>query len=150
MTRYEIREACPGDVELLQLRAEDTAEVTCGGFRSGLEALRASQAASLLAWTMLIDRQPIAMGGCAGSPLGAVGSPWLLTSSQVETLPMSFVREARAKALQLLELFPRLENWVLADYGRACRFLELIGFSLDKPMVMGMAGARFRRFWMVR
>ncbi len=149
MSRYELREMRPGDAELIRLRAEDTAEVTCGGFASGLEALRASHAASLLAWTMLIDHQPIAMGGCAGSPLGAIGTPWLLTSSQVEQLPRAFLREVRSKAFHLLELFPRLENWVLADYARACRFLELIGFSLDKPVMLG-PGAKFRRFWMVR
>ncbi len=150
MSRYEIRPARAADVELIRLRAEDTAEVTCGGFRSGLEALQASHAASTLAWTMLIDHQPIAMGGCAGSPLGAIGTPWLLTSSQVETLPRAFVREVGAKACQLLELYPRLENWVLADYSRACRFLEILGFSLDEAIPMGLQGAKFRRFWMVR
>lgn len=149
--RYQIIEATPAHVLGLRdrLRAGDVEEVTCIG-SSPSRALWRSYRASVIRRTMIVDGTVAAVGGCGGSVLVGVGQPWLLTAPEVESLPVSFVREGRAEIGKFLELFPKLENIVLAKYSRACRFLQVLGFQLDEAVATGPHGALFRRFWMER
>lgn len=151
MTRYEIMEATPAHVMALKerLRDDDRDELQCAG-QTSAKALWRSYRASIVRRTVMVDGIVAAVGGCGGSVLAGVGQPWLLTAPQIERIPVSFVREGRDEVQRLLGLFPRLENIVLERYGRACRFLTVLGFQLDEARPMGPRGAMFRRFWMER
>lgn len=130
-----------------RLRMGDLLEVTCLGV-SPAEALRASLAGSIFARTGISDGRIAAMWGCGGSPLGGVGEPWLLTTAEVERIPISMVRVARREVGAMLGLFPVLVNFVAADYRQACRFLEVVGFTLGPAFQF--SGAPWREFRMVR
>jgi hypothetical protein len=148
MTRYTIVESTPEHVRLLRgrLRQGDMAELLCMGI-SAPKALWRSYKESVVRKSVYVDGQLAAMWGCSGSVLGGVGCPWLLTAPEIELIPIAFVKEARAEAQSMLALFPLLENYVVANYVKACRFLEVVGFSLDEPII-AKNGTPFLRFWM--
>lgn len=109
--------------------------------------IRRSLKGSIWCRTYLYDGQVAAMMGLGGSAIGDLGLPWLLTSASVErTLPRVFVIEAKKAVEIMLSMKPRLENHVLASYGKACRLLEILGFKLDEPVPYGPRGVMFRRF----
>lgn len=82
--------------------------------------------------------------------LSDVGYPWLLTTPVIEKLPVSFIKEGRKQAMEMLHKRRRLEGHVAADYRQACRFLEALGFTLGEPEEFGPLKAKFRKFTMER
>lgn len=118
------------------LRAGEMREIACLGSTPG-EALRLSLAGSIFARVGISDGRVAAVWGCGGSPLGGVGEPWLLTTAEVERIPVQFVKIARAEVGQMLGLFPVLSNYVSVQYRQACRFLECVGFRLGDPVRIG-------------
>lgn len=145
----EILPATPTHADHLRenLRAGDRIEVTCLG-ATPAEALRASLAGSIFARTAILDGRIAAMWGVGGSPLGGVGEPWLLTTPEVERVPVKMVRTARAEVGAMLGLFPELVNYVHAEYRQACRFLEVVGFRLGPAFPF--MGSRWHEFRMER
>lgn len=132
-----------------RLRTDDAREVACTGMTAGA-ALWSSYRASILLRAAIVDGVVAAVWGCGGSAMGHKGNPWLLTAPEIERVPVAMVREGRREVAAMAAIFPRLENFVAADYSRACRFLELLGFELDAAVPIGLNGALFRRFWMER
>jgi hypothetical protein len=120
------------------LRAEDVAEVEAMGM-SPRKALWTSYRASHFRRSYVVGGKIAAIGGCGGSLLSPIGSPWLLTTPLVEADPVSFAREARRQVRGLLEIHPTLRNYVDARYSKAIGFLELIGFTVggDERQING-------------
>ncbi len=149
IARTLIRPATIADVYAVarRLRVEDAAEATALG-KDPRRALRIAFRASLLPPKLfVVDGEPAAIFGLAGDILSDVGEPWLLTTAAVERAPVSFVRGARLELAVMLEHKPRLENYVVADYAKAIRLLEVLGFNIDPPAPIGPKRALFRRFW---
>lgn len=148
--RYRIVEAEPAHLRAIRnrLRTDDLLEITalC---QTSPQALWRSYSASTFRRAAIVDGEVAAVWGCAGSSLGLIGVPWLLTAPEVERIPVAMVREARAEVGKMLGLYGFLENIVAARYVRACKFLEVVGFRLDDPMPVA-SGVMFRRFWMER
>lgn len=118
------------------LRVGERHEIACLG-ATPAEALRGSLAGSIFARTGVVDGRIAAMWGCGGSLLGGVGEPWLLTTPEVERIPVRFVKVARDEARQMLGIFPVLSNYVSVQYRQACKMLEVIGFRLGDPVRIG-------------
>lgn len=96
--------------------------------------------------TGLVDGCVAACWGVGGVYGGQVGEPWLLTSGEVlKVSPLTFSRIYRQEAEKMLQLFPRLENWVDSNYGSAVRLLKISGFTVDEPQKLG--NGMFSRFW---
>lgn len=128
----------------LVLRDGDAAELAALGI-SQEDGLRAALARAVWAETYLIDSAPAAIVGLGRSALvGGHGVPWLLTGPAVERHRKIFLRESRRQVARMLAEVRPLVNWVHADYGRAVRWLEWLGFELDPPRPLN--GAPFRRF----
>ena len=88
--------------------------------------------------TALIDGNVAAMWGVAGTPLSLVGTPYLLTGDLVTKVsPLVFVRIYKQEVSEMLSLFPRLENYVHADYEEAIKLLKISGFSITDPIQVG-------------
>lgn len=150
MTHF-ITECRPAHLRAIRdrLRAEDAREVACTGVTAAA-ALWTSYRASVLRRAVIVDGAVAAVWGCGGSAMGHLGQPWLLTAPEIERIPVTLVREGRREVAAMTAIYPRLENYVAAEYARACRFLELLGFELDAAVPIGLNGALFRRFWMDR
>lgn len=142
--------ATPAHMAELQAGLREADKVEVIGMGSTVEeSFRVTWRRSLLTQTVLVDGRVAAVGGVGGSALGGVGQPWMLTTSLFERIPVFMVKEGLRQVDSWLAIFSRLESLVDARYGRACGFLEVIGFRLDGP-VMIPAGIAVRRFWMER
>lgn len=108
--------------------------------------LRQSFRGSLYCRTLEVDGEPAAIGGLAGDILSDQGSLWLMTTSTIERVPVSFLRELRRELAAALAYKPRLEGCVAAGYTAAIRLLEALGFALDTPVPTRPKQALFRRF----
>lgn len=151
MPLVEVRPSAVSDVYALaaNLRDGDRSEVESLGIDVRVGIRRSFQNA-VLRKTYLVDGELAAMSGLAGSLLGDIGEPYLMTTAAAERVPVSFLRHARASVSEMLQLKRRLEGHVAADYVRACRLLAVLGFTLGEPEPVGPKGALFRRYHIVR
>jgi hypothetical protein len=148
---YLIRDAEISDVYALakNLRDGDRLEVASLGLTPRI-GIRKSFSNALYRKTALIGGEIAAMWGLGGTAFGHTGHPWLMTAPIIETLPVSFLREARWELGRMLATHRCLTGWVAADYTMACRFLYVLGFELGDVELIGPLKARFRRFTMER
>lgn len=130
------------------MRAADRREVEGIGFSSA-KGLWRSYKSGLMNTTGLIDGKVAAIWGVGGTYMGSIGQPWLLTSEEVNKIsPLKFARIYQKEVIRMLELFPRLVNYVAADYEEAVRLLSIVGFDLGE--VQDLGNGKYRRFEMVR
>ena len=140
----EIVPTRPEHAHRLVLRAGDAAEVAAFGLTKE-RAIADSLARSLWAETYLIEGDVAAIAGLGLSCLlGGHGVPWLLTGPACERHKRYFLLESRRQVARMLAEASPLINYVHADYARAVRWLEWLGFTLDAPATI--KGAPFRRF----
>lgn len=149
MPHIEIVEATREHVQVLRsrLRADDALEMTAIGEDPGA-CLWHSWRGSPYRRTALVDGAVAAMWGVHGDMLAETGIPWLLTAPVVETLPVSMLKVGRRETGFMSELYPYLENQVMASYRRAVRFIRMMGFTVEAPEPF--RGVPFRRFWFER
>lgn len=140
-----------GDVYALaaNLRDADAEEVTCLGIEVR-HALRMNYRDAILRRTAFVDGRIAAMWGVCGDMLGDIGSPYLMTTPLVEKVPVTMLKEARKGIAEMLVIKKLLTGHVAASYVRACRFLEILGFTLFDPEPLGPKQALFRKFEMRR
>ncbi len=82
--------------------------------------------------TAIIDGQPVAMWGVAGTILGDCGEPWLVLSQQVTDMPVAIVREARHELKSMMNERETLVVNMIPDDDEALRFALHLGFSDGK------------------
>lgn len=130
------------------LREKDRAEIESYGF-SCAKGLWRSFRRGAFNKTALIDNAVAASWGCGGELMGTVGIPWLLTTPKVYRVsPLRFARLYQNEVRAMLNLFPRLENYVAVDYEEAIRLLSVVGFTIGEPERYG--NGMFRKFSMER
>jgi GNAT superfamily N-acetyltransferase len=140
-------------VELARtMRAVDVAEVEAMCGKSPLEGLRLSLKSSSHAVTALdANGRVICMFGvCSMGFLSNEGCPWLLGSDLIATHWRQFLRRSRKYLAAMLELYPELANSVDARAVQSVRWLQWLGFTVDRPEPVGVDGAPLRRFRMVK
>ena len=142
-------EACHVQAIAERLRADDVLEVQAAGL-TPRGAIWRSWRRSIFANTIFVGDEIAAVYGVGGCPLGRVGEPWLLTTPAVERAKAATLMEGRAFVHQMLAIFPELKGKVSADYRRAVRFLEVLGFTLSEPFAFGPHDRLFREYHMRR
>lgn len=111
------------------------------------EVLRRSMAASSVTWAGLIDGQVVAIFGvCPASLLTGFGVPWLVGTDRLEAVQLTFLRHCRPVLGQMLELYPRLENFVDTRNTAAKSWLHWLGFTLHEPKPYGALQYPFHHF----
>ncbi|WP_439392326.1 hypothetical protein ACRQ5Q_22280 [Bradyrhizobium sp. PMVTL-01] len=147
----DVRPSEVGDVYKLaaNLRAEDAAEVEALGLDATI-AIRRSYRDAILRRSYYVDGELAAMSGLCGALLADIGEPYLMTTPVAERAKVSFIRCARQAVGEMLLYRVRLEGHVAASYTRACRLLDVLGFTLSEPRPFGPKGALFRTYTMVR
>lgn len=99
--------------------------------------------------TALINGRVAAMWGLAGTPMGLVGQPYLITSPVCQEIsPIRFARVYREEVKTMKKLFPILENYVDASYEGAVRMLRIAGFELKGPRKVPPFDKEFYQFRM--
>ena len=129
-----------------KLRVKDLEELEAA-YLTPRRALWRGFRRSLWTRTAFVDGEIAAIWGLnAPSAIGFVGVPWLLTAPALERAAFAFIREAKKEVARMLEQYPTLDNYVLASYQGAIRFLKIMGFTLEEPEAIGRNGELFRRF----
>jgi hypothetical protein len=128
--------------------ADEVYAVGLGPYR----ALKDSLDRSAVAWTGMVNDEPVCMFGVTPIDiLGGIGSPWLLGTDKVKRYGLTFLRLNKQYIPKMLDVFPRLVNFVDVRHEVAIRWLKWLGFEFDpKPIPYGLFGMPFYRFHMER
>ena len=123
----------------------DRIECEAGG-RDPVTALRLSLAGSVMAWTALVNRGPVAMWGVAPlSEIDGLGSPWMLGTDEARRHPRALVVLGGRYSDEMQRRFRRLENRVHANNEVAIRWLSRLGYVIEGVELVN--GHPMRSFW---
>lgn len=130
------------------IREADRREIESYGFTCA-KGLWRSYKNSLVNKTALIEGEVAAVWGCGGTFIGETGQPWLLTSHAIKKIsPLKFARAYKREVNEMINMFPKLENYCAAEYHEALRLLDIAGFTIGEPEQMGKG--MFRKFTLER
>lgn len=137
------------DISILKdsLRPEQIAEVWASGHQSPEQALVSSFMISKRNFTLERNGRPIAMAGVA--PLESnpgQGCVWLLTSSEVDEIKLTFIKVSALVIHEFAKEFPVLFNWVDARYTQSIEWLRRLGAQIHEPSPWGAEGLPFSLF----
>lgn len=133
-----------------EMRAATPHQAEAAGL-SPKKELWKSYHASLACWTAEIEGEGlVAVLGLGGCFVSDVGEPWMYTTPLGEKHPAAVVRVGRKIFAMMLDLTPRLEGFILADYARGIRFLGFFGFSFGETVKLGPRQAIFLKFKLER
>lgn len=127
------------------LRSADRFEAMALHGWSAHQALRFSAANSMICRSIRSGS-----GGCLGvagvTPSGVV---WLLSTDELKFTDPRFLRGARewVDGLAAAQLFPVLENWLLAQNRAAAAWLRWLGFTVEEPEPIGVGNVSFCHAW---
>lgn len=125
------------------MRPEDAAEALAwtgeGPLQSVLHCLESSSAA----WTVLVGGEVLCLCGVAPSRTPGRGIAWMLSSEQILRHRRPFIRVSRRVVSMMLELYPVLVNAVDARYWLSIRWLQWMGFTVDKTTTIEVRGQCF-------
>lgn len=120
------------------------------GARSAVDAVRLSLLGSVIAWTALVDRTPVAMWGVTPvSEVDSIGSPWMLGTDEARRHPRAFFEGGARTVPLMLARFRLLENMVATGNKPAIRLLARWGFRVGGTVV-DRNGVEFVPFFMER
>jgi hypothetical protein len=134
------------------MRPGDRGEIWAAAALDPLAGLQISLAASLYAWTWLVEDVPACIFGVSAAPdnsgsnMNDVGIPWLLSSGIVDRHWLPFLKHYRPFLEQMRADFPVLANWVDARYTAAIRWLRWMGFEILAAEPYGPFGLPHHRF----
>ncbi|MDB5405401.1 MAG: hypothetical protein JWL84_313 [Rhodospirillales bacterium] len=132
------------------MRSADRNEALAMTGLPGPEALRRSATVSRETWAGTVDGVAACVFGLGmGSMLDDVGRPWMVGTPLVERHSMAFLRRNRPMIARWLEECRILENWVDARHAVSRRWLNWLGFRLDRPAPHGPWSMPFHRFEML-
>lgn len=102
------------------------------------EALRFALITSPIAWTVLLDGEPVAMlGANTVSLIEGHGRPWaLLTDVAREKLNVTIHRLGQRYTEAIHKQYQFLHNWVHADNDKAIRWLSRLGYVVGAVEVI--------------
>jgi hypothetical protein len=128
------------------LRDEDSSEIMAYGmWDSAAECVEFCISRTDIGWAGICGEGIIAVGGAAASGVPGVnlGVVWLLSSRLAETHKVSFCRYTRELFGRLKGRYDALMCFTDAEYARALRWLEWLGFTTEPPEPLGSRGRLF-------
>lgn len=129
------------------MRPEDAEEVMAMNHYTPFEAMSLSVKNSAFAVVVVIDDIPVTMLGLViGSAVTGMGSPWLLSARQALNHRRKFIELAPDIVDEMLQICPKLVNYVHVKNRLSIRWLKRIGFIVEAPVPIGVNGEMFHRF----
>lgn len=133
------------------MRKADAAEVWASGHHTPLEALQLGLSRPGYATCGVIDGEPCSIFGVTfHDMLSGIGIPWLLSSESVTKHRAVLLNDSKPVVQQMIDLCPKLFNYVHTENKMSIRWLKMLGFTMDPPASYGKAGEMFHRFHMIR
>ena len=131
-----------------RMRLEDVEEVWALARMSGRDALAQSFNISQDCWVGEQDGKLFCVLGCVPGEAGA--TLWMLFTSDVRYLPMSFFRQSKEHLQVMLATYGRLSNYTDAKNAFILKWLKWLGFTVGPAETMGIDGKLCHRFWIER
>ena len=146
MAEVTFREATVADAEYVsaRLRTSDREELIATGADPD-HSVQFCVISSDKAWTACVDGEPVMVFGCTCGMLAEWGEVWALGTDVCTRHPKSMLKFGREKLAEMLEKYPRLENYCDSRYQKALNWLSRIGFKSESPAPYGPRGAMFCR-----
>lgn len=144
----------PATEEHLQLilpnvRQADIDELYAVSLLSTEDAIRIGMRTATMSWSGFANGELVTMFGVSpASMLSGKGTPWLISTHVVEKYQKTFLRGSRHALQAMLQVYPRLENYVDERNHVAKAWLHWLGFRLEDPAPFGPLGLNFHRFHM--
>ncbi len=113
------------------LRKQDVDELAAQGNTPEDTLSIAAHDSGHLCFTIHVDGVAAAIFGVVPLASPGHGSPWLLGSDRVLTIPRELVREGRVWVDWLASVYPHLENYVDARNTVSIAWLKSMGFTFD-------------------
>lgn len=149
--RFNVVPASDAHVDAMAplLREGDRQEIWAAAGLGAREGLALSLAASVYAWTWLVEDVPACMFGvsCPDRSSGT-GIPWLLSGGLVDRHWRPFLKYHRPFLARMRRDFDLLTNWVDASYGQAIHWLHWMGFTILPAAPYGPFGLPHHPFEM--
>lgn len=121
-----------------RVRPADREEIWALYRQTPQECLVDSFRISHLAWTGLINGEPVCMfGAVQADRTGRVGRPWMIGTELLDEHQTVFLRRCSEQVETMQMCFASLENVVDARNLRAIKWLRWLGFSFSEPEPMG-------------
>lgn len=130
-----------------RLRAADVAElaITHPGQAPG-DVLRDAIDSARWAIVAEVDGRPAIVYGVTPTPDPRVGSAWMLATDDLRRVSREFIARCRAEVRLMEQTFLVLFNEVHRENKLALRWLEWLGFTVDRERPTGPNGELFV-FW---
>ena len=133
------------------MREEDIIEVWASGRHTPIEALEMSIKNSRKIVIVYADDVPLAALGIVSRDfLSGVGVPWLLSADQALKHKRQFLELSPPVIEEMLDMCPKLINYVHAENRLSIRWLKWLGFTIEDAKPTGPGGELFHRFTMER
>lgn len=135
--RAELRPIRDGDIEAIcanprQACVAEMRRMGCSFEDALVESVRRSD------WTAcgVVDGAPVCLFGVApGSVLSGRGVPWMLAGAGLDRAEIPFLRRSRPVRDAMLATYPHLCNVVDARNTRTIRWLDWLGFRINREPV---------------
>lgn len=130
-----------------RLRAADVAELAITHPGEAPRALlRDSVAAARWAIVAEVDGRPAIAYGVTPTADPRIGSAWMLATDDLRLVSRAFIARCRAEVRLMEQTFLVLTNEVHRENALALRWLEWLGFTIDRERPSGPNGELFV-FW---
>lgn len=97
----------------------------------------------------VIDGFPAIIFGVASySMIGSIGSPWMLSTSAIHALPISFLKECKKYIKESISSYDKLENYVDVENKTSISWLKWLGFDILDAEPYGNFKLPFHKFTM--
>lgn len=127
-----------------RLRQEDVVEVEALGLDKETAVIE-SWRSSDLCYTAYVGDTPFFVFGVVYKGVRGAGYVWALGTEECDRHPVSMVRYGRMFVDHFLSICPVLVNWCDYRYGKALKWLRVIGFRIGSPRPHGLKGELFCR-----
>ena len=132
------------------MRDAEVEEIIAAGSRSPLEALQNSMDISQFHTLITADGVPLViLGLVVTSGLTKLGCPWMLGTQEAGKHKREFLTRSKPVIDEMLDICPRLVNYVHVKNKLSIRWLRWLGFEFDDPILF-ISGEWFHRFYMER
>jgi hypothetical protein len=133
------------------MRQADVDEVWASNQYTPLEALHEGFKRSELSVVVTVNDEPCVMLGLVvHSALTGSGIPWLLGTNNALNYKRNFFTQVPDVIDAMLDVCPRLFNYVHVENKVSIRWLKRIGFTFDDPIPYGHSGELFHKFYLER
>jgi hypothetical protein len=129
------------------MRPADVIEIDASNGHSPIEALFEGWDISDYSVIIVDDDVPLVMFGLVRlNIVTGLGTPWMLSSEEVLKYVKILLPKSKIVVDQMLEVCPKLINYVQCENTISIRWLKWLGFTIEEPLPYGVKGKLFHRF----